>query len=100
MAYVDQFSAGKTEAFVEQVTMACLNAAIAIAAESSGTANHSNRANLAKAVANNPSLYGSLFALGVAQNLALTSVSVASLPADATVQNSVNALWNTYAGVI
>src|SRR5260370_16154370 len=100
MAYVDQFTSSTYPIFVQQVTVAMTSAAIAIAAEATATLNHNNRVLLAKAVAANPTYWGPLFALGVATNLALNSITAATLPTDANVQNSVNSIWNTFAGVL
>jgi hypothetical protein len=100
MAYVDQFASSTYPIFVQQVTVAMTSAAIAIASEAAATANHNNRVTLAKLVAANPTYWGPLFALGVSVNLAVNSVTVATLPTDANVQNSVNAIWNTFAGVL
>lgn len=98
MALTDSYTIGTNPAFVQRVTVAMLNAAVAITSESTTTADHTNRETLARAALLSPSQYGPMFALAVAANLALTP---ATLPGttDAQVATSVSAVWNGFAGV-
>ena len=94
--YAQAYALAQNVSFQEQVRVAACNAAIAIQAEATSTANHTNRANYAKLVLNSPESYAPLFAAAITSNdFALTTST-----ADATVQNDVNAVWNALAGTI
>lgn len=97
MGFATQYVNSSDATFDERVTVAVVNAAIAIVSEGTGTANHANRVALAKAALNNPNPYGALFALGVVANQTLDDLTTIT---DATIQSTVNALWNGYAGVV
>jgi hypothetical protein len=92
MAYRDQWNLAVDDNFRRRVEVAMCSAAIAIQGESTGTANHTNRANYAKLVLNNPEGYMPLFAMAIcAYDSALTAASI---------QSDVNAVWNALAGTI
>lgn len=83
--------------FVQRVTVAVVNAAIAISSEATSTADHANRIALAKTVLANALPWGQDFALGVIANQAVDDPSTIT---DAAIQSTVNALWNGFAGVL
>ena len=94
MAYRDQWNLATDDNFKRRVEIAMCNAAIAIQGESTGTVNHTNRANYAKLVLNSPEAYMPLFSMAVcAYDAALGAGS-----ADSAIQNDVNAVWNALAG--
>src|SRR5688500_15655926 len=79
MAYRDQWNLATDDNFLRRVEVAMCSAAISIQGESTGTANHTNRANYAKLVLNNPEGYMPLFSMAVcAYNAALTAASADS----------------------
>lgn len=80
--------------FQARVMQAMVTAAVAIQAESTGTSNHTNRANYAKLVLNAPQQYVFAFAQGVA------SQGQDNNATDATIQNTVNSIWNALAGTV
>lgn len=80
--------------FQQRVVEAMITAAVDIQAEATNTPNHTNRAVYAKAVLNAPQQYALPFALGVA------SQGIDNTATDATIQNTVNSLWNAYAGTV
>lgn len=94
MAYLTQSDVAYQPSFQARVQQAMLTAAINIQAEVNTTANHLNRASYAKAVLNSPQQYTLAFALGV------TSQGVDNTATDAALQNTVNSLWNAYAGTV
>jgi hypothetical protein len=79
--------------FIQQVTVAMLNAAVAIAAEASNTAGHAQRFNLAVAVLNAPQNYAQTFALAAVSD----DVTTAGVT-DAALQTRINSLWSALAG--
>ena len=96
MAYRDQWNLATDDNFMRRVEVAMCGAAIAIQGESTGTANHTNRANYAKLVLNNPESYMPLFSMAIcAYDSALAAAST-----DSAIQNDVNAVWNALAGTI
>ena len=66
MAYSTAYTTATTQAFLNKVQMAIVSAAIAIANEGTGVANHAARAALASKILQNPQGYAQLFAVGVA----------------------------------
>lgn len=99
MAFVDTFAGRQALAFdtvfISRVQFAMMKAAIAVQAESSGAANHTNRSGYARSVLNDPNRYGPLFAQGVVTNAAITDTS-----SDSDIEFTVNSLWDAYAGVL
>ena len=96
MVFRDQWNIATDDSFMRRVQIAMLSAAIAIQGESTGTPNHTNRANYAKLVLNAPEQYMPLFSMAVsAYDNALTSSST-----DTAIQNDVSAVWNALAGTI
>lgn len=97
MAYSDNYAAAINQLFVQRVEESMISAAINIASEVNTTANHNNRVILAKAVLTNPQNYVQQFALAVAVNVPVTSVSAVT---DAQIDTSVSGIWNGFAGVV
>ncbi len=96
MVFRDQWNLATDDNFKRRVEIAMLGAAIAIQGESTGTANHTNRANYAKLVLNDPERYMPLFSLAIcAYDGALTSGSD-----DTAIQGDVSAVWNALAGTV
>ena len=96
MAYRDQWNLATDDNFQRRVEVAMCGAAISIQGEATGTVNHTNRANYAKLVLNNPESYMPLFSMAIcAYDAGLTAAS-----ADSAIQNNVNAVWNALAGTI
>ena len=96
MALHDQWNIATDDSFKRRVQIAMLNAAIAISSEATVTPNHTNRANYAKAVLNDPEHYMPLFSLAVTANDAtLTATSP-----DAAINAAVASVWNALAGVV
>ena len=96
MAYRDQWNLAVDDNFQRRVEVAMCGAAIAIQGESTGTANHTNRANYARLVLINPEGFMPLFSMAVcAYDSALTAAST-----DSALQSDVNAVWNALAGTI
>ncbi len=92
----DQWSLATDDDFKRRVEIAMLGAAIAIQGEPAQTDNHTNRANYARLVLNDPERYMPLFSLAIcAYDGALTSASV-----DTAIQNDVSAVWNALAGTV
>ena len=85
--------------FVDRVTMAAVEAALAISSESPATANHLNRANLAQRVLMSPQRYGELMAQACAVNGTINAAYVAGseIP-DNDIQFVVASVWDGYAG--
>lgn len=96
MAYSDNYAAAINSAFQQRVEESMISAAIAISSEATTTANHGNRVVLAKTVLNQPQNYVQQFALAVAVNIPVTSVSAVT---DAQIDSSVSGIWNGFAGV-
>ena len=94
MSYQAQYDTAYQPSFQARVEQAMVTAAIAIQAEATNTSNHTNRAVFAKAVLNTPQQYVLAFAQGVA------SQGIDGTASDSTIQNTVNALWNAYAGTV
>ncbi len=96
MALHDQWNIATDDSFKRRVQIAMLNAAIAISSEATATPNHTNRANYAKAVLNDPERYMPLFSLAIcAFDATLTSASP-----DASINTAVASVWNALAGVV
>ncbi len=93
MSLTTQYALAQDRAFVQRVTVAMMQAAIAIANESASTANHALRARHAARVLNEPEHFAPGFALGVASNPAITAES-----SDSDIQFTVNSNWDAFAG--
>lgn len=96
MAYADNYAASLNPAFQQRVSASMASAAINISSESTGTTDHSNRVVLAKNVLTSPQQYINQFALAVAVNLAIVTLSSVT---DANIDTAVSSVWNAFAGV-
>lgn len=83
---------GTASHFQQRIEMSIVAAAINIQAEVTTTANHANRSNFARSVLSNPSTYIVAFAL------ALASQGLDDTATDASINNTVSAVWNALAG--
>ncbi len=88
-----QYALAQDRTFVQRVTVAMIQAAIAIANESAAGQNHTLRARHAARVLNEPEHFAPGFALGVASNPAITAEST-----DSDIQFTVNSNWDAFAG--
>lgn len=93
MSMETQYALAKQQTFVQKVTVAMIQAAIAIANESVATPNHDLRARHAARVLNEPEHFAPGFALGVASNPAIKAEST-----DSDIQFTVNSNWDAFAG--
>lgn len=93
MTLYAQYNLAREPEFIASVTIAMIQAAIAIANESTATANHALRARHAARVLNEPTHFAPGFALGVASNPAITAEST-----DSDIQFTVNSNWDAFAG--
>lgn len=85
--------------FIDRVTMAAVNAALNISAESPSTTNHSNRANLAQRVLMSPKRFGELMAQACAVNSTINAAHTNEQPIpDNDIEFVVASVWNAYAG--
>ena len=98
MGLAAEFTASSDSTFINRCTIAAIAFAInVIQGESTTVGNHTNRANFAKNVVNNPSQYASNLARGV---IALNAVDDGALLDDTAVNNGIAAIWNIYAGTL
>jgi hypothetical protein len=99
VAFVQQDQLSQDTGFRTRVEVAMCHSALAIQAEAPATANHTNRANYAKLVLNNPPQYSPLFAEAVCANdpLAFVIGNLGTLT-DAQVQSACDAVFNALAG--
>lgn len=90
---------GSDAAFIDRVRSAAVKAAIDVAAEDAGTANHTQRMNLANRVLMSPGRWAEIMAEGVAANVTIVSKAMADqeIP-DGDIEFTVTSLWNAYAG--
>lgn len=98
MSLIDQAHLALDGVFRDRVRVAMIQAAESVQAESTGTANDTNRSNYAKSILNNPDAYVSAFSSAVAadpNNAGITSAS-----SDSDIQFTVNAVFNALAGRI
>lgn len=95
MSFVTQYSLALDSIFQQRVLVAVETAATDVQSESTGTVNHTNRANYATKVLNAPLSYLEPFCFAVVTNAAITSGSL-----DSDIQFEVNSLWNAMAGTI
>ncbi|MBP8291464.1 MAG: hypothetical protein KAX65_01750 [Caldilineaceae bacterium] len=93
MTLTEQYNLASNSDFIKRVTMAMINAAIAISNEGAGAANHALRARHAARVLNEPGNFAPGFALGVASNPVVTAEST-----DSDIQFTVNSNWDAFAG--
>ncbi len=93
MTLETQFALAQDQTFVQRVTVAMMQAAIAIANESAAAPNHALRARHAARVLNEPEHFAPGFALGVVSNAAITAEST-----DSDIQFTVNSNWDAFAG--
>ena len=91
MAYATAYSTATTQAFLNKVEMAIVSAAIAIANEGAGVANHAARAALASKILQNPQGYAQLFAVGVAADGVTDNSSI-----DTALDTRVSGIFNSY----
>lgn len=97
MAYSDNMAAALNPVFQQRVECSIISAALAISSEATGVVNHQNRVALAKLVLNTPQQYVQPFAMTVAVNVPVTSVTAVT---DAQIDTSVSSIWNAVAGVV
>ena len=98
MSLAAEYTAAQDPTFVQRCQMAAIAfAVLTIEGESSNTPNHQNRALYAQRLVANPAAYAGPLAQGV---VALNAVSDGSSLDDTTVQNSVAAIWDIYAGIL
>ncbi len=93
MSLETQYALAQDQTFVQRVTIAMMQAAIAVANESTAATNHALRARHAARVLNEPAHFAPGFALGVASNPAITAEST-----DSDIQFTVNSNWDAFAG--
>lgn len=93
MSLATQYELAQDQTFVQRVTVAMIQAAIAIANESAAVPNHALRARHAARVLNEPEHFAPGFALGVVSNPAVTAEST-----DPDIQFTVNSNWDAFAG--
>jgi hypothetical protein len=86
-------------AFIDRVAVAAVEAAINVTAESTKTANHANRASLARKVLMSPRRWGELMAVAVAVNGTINQkyATGEEIP-DGDISFVVASLWDAYAG--
>lgn len=94
MTLLSQSDIAYQPTFQAKVLQAMVTAAINVQAELTSTANHQNRALYAKAILNAPQQYVLAFALGAVSQL------IDNTATDATIQTTVNSLWNAFAGTV
>ena len=85
----------KTTAFKQKIIVAAVRAAIAVQAEDTGTANHTERAALANKILLNPTSEGARFALPVASDPSGVAINIET--SDADLLYTVNSLFNAMA---
>jgi hypothetical protein len=95
MAYTTQYALGTDGVMQQRVIIAMLNTAVNVQAEVNTTPNHTNRANFAKLVINNPYGYVPAFQMTVMADGTITAAST-----DAQIQSRSDAIWNAAAGTI
>jgi hypothetical protein len=85
--------------FQVRVQAAAIKAAVSVAAEDSGTANHDRRLQLAGQVLRSPEAWGRVLAQGVASNASIlaNAMTDTEIP-DSDIEYTVNSLWDAYAG--
>ena len=94
MTYAQIRNLAVQSAFIDQVRIAIVSAAINISSEAPETANHANRVAYALAVLRSPGSYAANMAEGVAQD-----ATVQAAQTDANVMSAVGGQWNAYAGI-
>lgn len=93
VGYLNDYNVAINESFIQPVTIAMLNAAVAISAELSSTAGHAQRFALATKVLASPDSYAQQFALAaVADDVTTAGIS------DSALQTRINAIWSAIAG--
>lgn len=95
MTYAEIWARSVDQAFIAQVKVGIVKAAIAISAEAAETTNHTNRVTFARSVLLNPQGYAENMSLGVA-----TDDTVQVTPSDANIYNAIAGQWNAYAGMV
>lgn len=95
--YTEIFDLGSNAALRNRVTVACLVAAQAVAAEDPGTANHANRLLWAKSVFSDPLSAGQHMLMAcLAANAALTPTQITGA-SDAALLSAVKGALNVFA---
>jgi hypothetical protein len=98
MSYQQNYDLAVDSVFMKQVLIAMLNQAATVLSEATTTAGHTARAQLAAAVAKNPTNLQAAFAYAVQTQAGITPLTVPSTVADSAVQTAVAAVWNAIAG--
>jgi hypothetical protein len=94
MTFLTQVALAADSVFISRTAQAAV-AAINVMAESFATVGHVKRTAMAVQVLQSPSSWGGIFAIGVANNPAISAGSL-----DSDIQFTVNSLWDAYSGVI
>jgi hypothetical protein len=84
---------------LKQVETAAVRVAVAVASESASVDRHTERAELASRIANNPQGYGRVFAWAVISDDAFLALIPSQVSANyqlAQIQNRIAAVYNTY----
>jgi len=95
MSFLTQAALAADQSFISRVAQAAATSAKDVMAESASVTGHLLRTQMANEVLRSPSSWGSLIAIGVATNPAISEAST-----DADIQFTVNSLWDAYSGVI
>lgn len=98
--YTQQYTLSQDSVFQNQITVAMLQASIAVLAEATTTAGHISRANFARDVIQHPSAWTGIISLAIASqnNNAMTPLTVPSTVADTLIQTAMNAQWTNLSG--
>ena len=96
MTLAEQYAAANDPTFASRVGQAMCKAAVAVQAEATNTANHTNRANFATLALRDPERYQAAVARAVVTNAGITSTAAS----DNDVEFTVNSMWNAFAGTI
>lgn len=103
MSYAAQFQLSQTQAFIDRVRAAMMEATIAISNEADTTAFHEKRVRLAAQVAADPSTEAARFTEAVASDDAVATAAGSPSPdhtlvTDAQIDTAISIAWDTLAG--
>lgn len=98
--YTQQYLLSQDTAFQQQIMVAMLQAAIAVAGEAVTTQGHVARAQFAAQVLQNPTKWQPIVAIVIASqnNNPMTPLTTPSTVADSLVQTAMNAQWSNVSG--
>lgn len=98
--YSQQYTLSQDSTFQQQIMVAMLQTAIAVASEAVTTQGHVTRAAFAVQVLQNPTKWQPIVAIIIASqnNNALTPLTTPSTVADSLIQTAMNAQWSNMAG--